>query len=653
MFFQALLLCLAYLINCDQRELSFTKCRVENDFSMAYQDKFLTYNNKSYFNFKIPDALLPIIEKQKLIPYPRVRFVNKTTGNFLHFMHLVYKNKLPLYFTVDQILHPFIENSYDIMSDYVDNVYIKLIKIFTEKTLKFVIENEHSKDEEIFFGVAYELSHEGKGELTYDLKQECAELISNITKSNETKVNITLFGSNRTVYPSSFVVIDALWKTTTDFMSLYKTVRWFQNFPLDIDNSNDFKTILRLGNIIAGSKTQNLYKKLKTIYKFFFNEFEMNYNPPDVLENFLNQKTNFRKKPPFDLVKNETRYKYNNLSLFFSQSFSFEGYLHSNVLNGTRGRLYSSLFEYISAINHGDLMLDLIYKRYSGKVKKGYQFRDGIDMSKEFNLTRKNVEASMKNEREAWISSLPGSINYLLNLIGRKTKSIGHTYSAKLYNTLTGAYCHYKRDILLLSQNLNVTPAEGEIFDLKFEENIDFYTELSEVVNRYSKILLDGIKDVEFDVANMKKRIEFYNVTLQNAISKVVKGIKTQNGYDEGITMEEIKESMIYYDKESGRYKGWYPSLYEEVEGGETNYGIDIYLVRYYTVPPVNEVKFKGVAIYGAMSFLEYGIVEFPDFFEEKNKVMIYAGYAGNEYPHGYMDKIDFTGLKKIIVGRR
>ena len=64
-----------------------------------------------YFDFRINKKIAKYVDKYGMVPYPRERFIGKQQGNFLHFVHLVYEKHLPLYFSVDQILYPYIETT--------------------------------------------------------------------------------------------------------------------------------------------------------------------------------------------------------------------------------------------------------------------------------------------------------------------------------------------------------------------------------------------------------------------------------------------------------------------------------------------------------------------------------------------------------------
>ena len=102
---------------CEMKE------KTNNDFKdLIFSDYFLrqpritkeninasNYNSSNYFDLSVNENILKYISENGVIPYPHQRFKEKQQGNFLHFMHLAYQKNLPVYFTIDQILYPYIE----------------------------------------------------------------------------------------------------------------------------------------------------------------------------------------------------------------------------------------------------------------------------------------------------------------------------------------------------------------------------------------------------------------------------------------------------------------------------------------------------------------------------------------------------------------
>ena len=53
------------------------------------------------------------------------------------------------------------------------------------------------------------------------------------------------------------------------------------------------------------------------------------------------------------------------------------------------------------------------------------------------------------------------------------------------------------------------------------------------------------------------------------------------------------------------------------------------------------------------MNYPEFGLINIEDKETKKKKLFIFSSYTGNEYPHGWVNKINYDGLKKLIITRR
>ena len=83
------------------------------------------------------------------------------------------------------------------------------------------------------------------------------------------------------------------------------------------------------------------------------------------------------------------------------------------------------------------------------------------------------------------------------------------------------------------------------------------------------------------------------------------------------------------------------------------NFGINIYIHNYFMARPIPKIGFKGVIIYSAMNYPEFGLITIEDKEINQKKLYIFSSYTGNEYPHGWTNKINYDGLKKLIITRR
>ena len=143
---------------CDQNDPS-KQCgeKYEIEYPIENEDTFLNLpfltkdspelNSSDYLDFRINKKVIEYLKNETIIPYPRFRFVGRQTGNFLHFMYQAYIKKLPVFFTVDQMLYPFIVKTKDIIHFFLEEAYaLKLELIFT-KMIRHA--NEENYDKEI------------------------------------------------------------------------------------------------------------------------------------------------------------------------------------------------------------------------------------------------------------------------------------------------------------------------------------------------------------------------------------------------------------------------------------------------------------------------------------------------------------------------
>ena len=71
----------------------------ENDeYKIIYDDYFLNTEKDIDFDFKLNEKVIDYIKRNTMITYPKKLFRGSPQGNFLHFIHLIYNKKLPLYF---------------------------------------------------------------------------------------------------------------------------------------------------------------------------------------------------------------------------------------------------------------------------------------------------------------------------------------------------------------------------------------------------------------------------------------------------------------------------------------------------------------------------------------------------------------------------
>ena len=323
--------------------------------------------------------------------------------------------------------------------------------------------------------------------------------------------------------------------------------------------------------------------------------------------------------------------------------------------------MFTSVFELIDILFHANLMKKTINDRYIGNKnsnEKYYKFRDGINVTEQFNEIKKIIKNSLKNNKEIWFKTYENSFNYLLNLNGYdllENKNI-FGFKAKTFNTAIGAFSHFKNDISLFTQYVNINPTEyGKIIDIYFEPKIKFYKILKEITNNFYK----NLKDISYNInSTFDKILDFKINNILKACDNILKIINYQNK-NVSNTENEEKNNLLnlsfFYNFTSKNYDGWYVDLYKKGVNKDSNkemYKLEIFATNYYTSLPIKNIKYKGVIVYCSMHYPEFGLIQQRDNISNINKILLYSSYAGNEYPHEYTNKINFDGLRRLIINR-
>ena len=132
----------------------------------------------------------------------------------------------------------------------------------------------------------------------------------------------------------------------------------------------------------------------------------------------------------------------------------------------------------------------------------------------------------------------------------------------------------------------------------------------------------------------------------------ILKGIELQENNINDIERKNLKDSMFYYDKRTHQYQGWYVDLYRN-QTGDVNFVLNMYVHNFFMARPIAKVSFLGVIIYTSMNYPEFGLISIEEEKDKPKKLFIFSSYTGNEYPHGWTDKVNYDGLKKLIIRRR
>ena len=668
----------------------------ENDeYKIIYNDYFLNTEKDIDFDFKLNEKVIDYIKRNTMITYPKKLFRGSPQGNFLHFIHLIYNKKLPLYFSFDQILYPYIELTQEITQNILDKGIYDIFYNFLKKILDYINKNKNIDDDLlIYFSIGFKL-------LEPNYKNEKDEIVSNIINNilNKDKLNIsnyynfTLFGYERNINKINFIKINPLFGSNINSQRLFHCITFFQNFIFNI--RNELYIIYKIGELINNTGQKNIFEEIKKYFKYIFNEEENIKNPLEIYE-YINENFPHRNKTKDDInfnlyykikddiIKNRTfdfmskfefgnerdEIEFNNqirskISLF-SYSYNIKDWINYKLLDINKRRLYPSFYEYITLVHNGNKMKKIIFNRYNYTKNKNktkeynmLKFRDGINMEKEFNEIKDSLNHSMINDRDIWENSYENSFNYLLNIIGHSNdnnENINNSWiESKIYNTLIGSYIHFKKDILIFEQGTIIQEGDnGALIDVFFEDNTEFYQELNKITLIFKNYSMNIINQIQNQT--LKSELEKITLIKLNRLFTSYENILNIIKYKNDINKEKERKNLInkffYYNKEKKAYEGWYVDLYKIKNDTEINYYLNIYAYNYHVSQPIKELKFNGAIVFGAMNYPEFGVIGIKDKINKTMKLYITSFYSGNEYPHALTDEIDFKSLKRLIVNR-
>ena len=674
-------------------------CDDKDDYKILYDDHFLKEETSREFQFKLNEKIIEYIKKNKMITYPKRLFRGSYQGNFLHFIYLVYNKRLPLYFTLDQILYPYIELTQDIIENIIEKGMYNIFYNFLKNILDYINTNpDLDEDFLIYFSVGFKLL-----EPNYKNKKDevVSNIISNIINNNKESNNINnnyynfdLFGYEREINKINFIKVNPLFGSNIQSKRLFHCITFFQNFIFNI--RNEIYIVYKIGEIIVKSGQKELFEKIKIYFKYIFNEEENLMNPLEIYE-YINKNYKHKNKTKDEInfnlyykmkdniIKNRTfdfmsEFKFDNereeiefnnqikskISLF-SYSYNIKDLINFKLLNINKGRLFPSFYEYISLVHNGEKINKLIMNRYNFTINKTksneskmLKFRDGINMEKEFNEIKETLNQSMNNEKEKWENSYENSFNYLLNKIGHSQDKFNEKniwIESRIFNSLIGSYIHFKKDIFLFNYTGIIEgDEEGKLIDVYFEDNIEFYEELKNISLIFKKNSLNIIEQIQEQA--IKNELKLYIEQKLNklfiAYENIMKSIRYQIDFNKDNENERRKiiENLFYYNKEKKIYEGWYVDLYKIKNDTQPDINLKMYAYNYHVSKPIKELNFNGSIVFGAMNFPEYGVIGIKDKINKTMKLYILSFYSGNEYPHSLTNEIDFNSLKKLILKR-
>ena len=678
---------------CDQNDPS-KQCgeKYEIEYPIENEDTFLNLpfltkdspelNSSDYLDFRINKKVIEYLKNETIIPYPRFRFVGRQTGNFLHFMYQAYIKKLPVFFTVDQMLYPFIVKTKDIIHFFLEEAYaLKLELIFT-KMIRHA--NEENYDKEIIKYISIGLmllnKHNPEIQNMEDIKLIKDELLNLNNETNDTLYyNFTLFGKVREINKNNILGVSPIFQNSNISKQIGHCLRFFQNIIFDLET--DLDIVYQIGKLIKEAKQEENYKKLKKISRYLFNEEETVFNPLNIYlhinSNYPNitklsdiknlypkikdeiiLKTELNFMSLYEFVNDEAKERFyhqrNTKTSLFSYSFSLEEWVNYCLVDIKRARLYSSFFEFIDVSYHSDVMRNLTYKRYNGDNDtegKLYKYRDGINMTEKLLETKKLIEESMENHRDLWENTYENSFHYLLNLYGHERKENENIKNMKIktFNSLVGAYSHFKQETFLFLQKVNITKiSNGTIPDIYFEERKDIYEEMINILEKFKSKIFEFVPS---DATKFTEKIAKEIQTLTDNCQLIIYAINSQESEIKTEQRNEIIKTAFYYDEENQNYEGWYTNLYKTFDR-ENYYFYQIYASKYYFSKPIPQINYEGVIVYIAMNYPEFGVVLVKDRISKTKKIMLFSEYAGNEYPHVWNETLSYGGLIELIYRR-
>ena len=536
------------------------------------------------FDFRINRKMKSFLSNYGIVTYPRERYIGKQQGNFLHFAHLAYSKNLPLYFDVDQIIYPYIDITKNLIRHVMKKGLYDILKDFFINVIEYGKKENYEKGILLYFSIALKLLDKNEKVVHDDV---CEKVVKNILTIDEGEINhlynFTLMNHVRSINKLSFEQKHNIFKGESKLESISNTFRFLQNFQFKLEN--EFYIIYKIGNLIYKSGQDKIFKEIKKFTKYIFNEEEYIMNPLDIYLFIYNNYRNYTmsnetanilyEKIKPELIKNctlefmsnitfmnekekEDFYKErNSYTTLFTYPYLLEEFISYKLLDLEKLRYYSSFYEYVDIVHHGELMENIIYSRFKGQKVEGGRllpFRDGVDMSELFNYTKKKVQESMVKEKDKWYDSYENSFNYLLNIVGHMDKNSekNEDMKIKVFNSLIGAYIHFKKETVLFKQKVNMTyDSEGEFLDLYFAPNVKFYTELEKISTIFQNHLLDLINVVQNKTIKIKleQTIERRMKRLFISYENILKGIEIQDKVNtKGSELKKIRESMMHFD---------------------------------------------------------------------------------------------------------
>ena len=191
------------------------------------------YNTTKYFDFSLNKKILSFIRFNEALPYPNKRFKDKQQGNFLHFMHLAYEKNLPVYFSLDQMIYPYIEITKQLNYDIVEFAFFPIYKTFLNNLINFGMKHNYDNEIILYFIIGSKFLYENKEiEKNVEINQQNWEIVKNnfkycnafldkllLKEENDTNysVELELLGKKRIFNKFNFLKINIYFILTSSF----------------------------------------------------------------------------------------------------------------------------------------------------------------------------------------------------------------------------------------------------------------------------------------------------------------------------------------------------------------------------------------------------------------------------------------------------
>ena len=240
-----------------------------------------TEETSTFFDFRINRKISNFVEENGLAPYPRERFLGKQQGNFLHFIHLVYQKKLPLFFSVDQILYPYIEITKELQRKVMDQGLYDIMHQFLKNIIEYGKKENYEKGILLYFSVALKFLNRTEKVLHDEVCEKLIKKFLSLEKNDTSTIyNFTLLNHTRRIDKLNFIQIYPILKGTDNLESISDCFRFLQNFEFIIEK--ELYNIYKIGHLIHKSGEEKNYREIKKFIKYIFNEEENVMNPLDI-----------------------------------------------------------------------------------------------------------------------------------------------------------------------------------------------------------------------------------------------------------------------------------------------------------------------------------------------------------------------------------